>query len=184
MKSKVRLDLFDSTRGYSRGRSAWYFAVWLVVKHFFFLTSLPWPVSFKVWLLRLFGAEVGKGAILKPRINIHLPWKLKIGDHCWIGEEVCILNFEPVVLGSHVCVSQRAFLCAGNHDFREPSLPFRNAPITIGDGVWVGSNCFVAPNVSIGVDTVITACSVVTRNMPEGMVCSGNPCVPLKPRWN
>ena len=134
-------------------------------------------------VLRVFGARVGKGVVIKPRVNIHFPWKLAIGDFTWIGEEVFILNFEPVTIGAHCCVSQRVFLCGGNHDYRVPEMPFRNRPITIHDGAWIGAQCFVAPDVTIGREAVIAACSVVTRSQPAQKICAGHPCVPVKNRW-
>jgi putative colanic acid biosynthesis acetyltransferase WcaF len=149
----------------------------------FFLSPLPWPGSWRRGLLRLFGAKVGRGVVIKPRVNVHLPWKLSIGDYSWIGEEVFILNLEPVSIGAHCCVSQRAFLCTGNHDYRDPAFAYRNAPIAVEDGAWVGAQVFVAPGVMIGGEAVVTAGSVVLRNLPGAMVCSGNPCVPGKKRW-
>jgi putative colanic acid biosynthesis acetyltransferase WcaF len=153
------------------------------VKVAFFLSPLPFPSGPKCAVLRWFGASVGKGVIIKPRINIHFPWKLTIGDFAWIGEEVFILNFEPVSIGAHCCVSQRVFLCTGNHDYRVPNMPYRNRPICVEDGAWVGAQVFVGPGITIGTDTVVTAGSIVTRSLPSGMVCAGNPCSPLRPRW-
>lgn len=181
--TRVRNDRFDPRRGLDRGRPRWVEAAWYLVKCALFLTALPVPGSVKRGALRLFGATVGTGVVIKPRVNIHLPWRLSIGDHAWIGEEVFILNFEPVWVGAHACVSQRVFLCTGNHDYRDPSMPYRNAPIRLEDGVWVGAQCFVGPGVVAGVDAVITAGSVVTRSLPAGAVCAGNPCVPVGSRW-
>lgn len=180
----TRLDQFDATRGLVRGRAKIVEAVWYLVKCAFFLSALPWPSRFKCGLLRWFGAKVGKGVNIKPRVNIHFPWKLELGDWCWLGEEVFILNFEQVKIGAHACVSQRAFLCGGNHDYKDPSFAFRNQPISIGQGAWVGASVFVAPGVHVGDFAVIAAGSVVTRDMPERMVCSGNPCTPQRQRWN
>jgi putative colanic acid biosynthesis acetyltransferase WcaF len=182
-ESRVRLDLFDSTRGLNRGRGRLVELAWYLCKCLFFLSPLPWPNGLKRALLRGFGATVGKGVVIKPRVNIHLPWRLAVGDHAWIGEEVFILNFEPVTVGSHACLSQRAFLCTGNHDYRDPTFPYRNAPIDIREGAWVGAQVFVGPGCSIGTDSVATAGSIVTRDLPPGMVCAGNPCLPVKPRW-
>jgi putative colanic acid biosynthesis acetyltransferase WcaF len=152
-------------------------------KWVFFLTPLPVPSRFKCFVLRCFGAHVGRGIVLKPRVNIHLPWKLTIGDFAWIGEEVFILNLEPVTIGPHCCISQRAFLCTGNHDYREPDMRYRNQPITVEDGAWIGAQSFVGPGVTIHSQAVILAGSIVTRELPEAMICSGNPCRPNKPRW-
>jgi putative colanic acid biosynthesis acetyltransferase WcaF len=182
-KSIVRNDLFDTSIGYELGRSVLVFAAWQGVKWLFLKTVFPWPSGVKVGLLRLFGAKVGKGVCIKPQVNIHLPWKLTVGDFAWIGEEAFILNFEPVKIGSSACISQRAFLCGGNHDYRDPAMKYRNGPIMIGDGAWVGAQVFVGPGVTIGVDAVVTAGNIVTKDLPAGMVCSGNPCVPVKARW-
>ncbi len=181
--TRVRLDRFDPAGGFQRGRSRPVEVAWYLCKVVFFLSAWPWPSRWKAAVLRGFGARIGRGVVIKPRVNIHLPWRLVVGDHAWIGEEVCILNFEPVTIGAHACVSQRAFLCTGNHDFRDVTMPYRNGPITIGDGAWVGAQVFVAPGVEVGVEAVVTAGSVVTRSLPPAMVCSGHPCLPVKPRW-
>jgi putative colanic acid biosynthesis acetyltransferase WcaF len=180
---RVRNDLFDPSKGFDRGRSRWVEATWYLCKIVFFLSAFPWPSWLKVQLLRGFGARVGEGVVLKPRVNIHLPWRLEIGDHAWIGEEAFILNFADVKIGAHCCISQRAFLCTGNHDFREPDMPYRNRPISVEDGAWVGAQCFVGPGVTVGMEAVLTAGSVVTKDVPPAMICGGVPSVPLRPRW-
>jgi len=181
--TRVRLDLFDPTVGLDRGRPRLVEAAWYLTKMIFFLPAIPWPSRLRVALLRVFGAKVGRGVLVRHRTNIHMPWKLEIGDHCWIGEEVWILNLEPVRIGSHCCVSQRAFLCTGNHDYRAVDLRYRNAPITVEDGAWVGAQVFVGPGVVIGREAVLAAGSVVTKDVPSGSVYGGNPAAPLRPRW-
>ncbi|WP_084188378.1 WcaF family extracellular polysaccharide biosynthesis acetyltransferase [Salinisphaera hydrothermalis] len=181
--TRVRNDLFDAKKGLDRGRPKLVEAVWYLLKVAFFLSALPWPSSLKCRILRWFGASIGQGVVIKPRVNIHLPWKLSIGDYSWVGEEACIINFEPLVIGKHCCVSQRAFLCCGNHDYRSPDMAYRNAPIVVEDGVWIGAQVFVGPGVTIGEDAVVTAASAVFSDMNAGMVCAGVPCVATKPRW-
>ncbi len=178
----TRLDTFNPRKGLDRGRAPWVEALWYACKTLFFLSAVPWPSSFKAALLREFGARVGQGVVIKPRVNIHMPWKLSLGDHCWIGEEVFILNFEPVDVGAHACLSQRAFICTGNHDWRASDFAYRNAPIRIGQGAWVGAQAFVGPGVTMGDEAVLTAGSVATRDLPAGQVCGGNPAQALRPR--
>jgi putative colanic acid biosynthesis acetyltransferase WcaF len=180
--SRVKLADFNPD-GFNRGASKLKETCWYIIKVLFFLSALPYPSKLKVILLRMFGAKVGKGVIIKPRVNVHFPWKLKLGDYVWIGEEACILNFENISLGNNVCISQRAFLCGGNHDFRDPSMPFRNAPITLHDGVWIGACCFVAPGISVGIDSVVAAGSIVTMNLDCNGIYRGNPAVYVKSRW-
>ena len=150
----------------------------------FFLSSIPWPYSIKSFVLRLYGAKVGHGLVIKPRVNIHFPWKIVLADHVWIGEEVMILNFEPIVIGAHSCVSQRVFLCTGNHNYRDPHFGYRNSPIFIGSGVWVGAGSIVCPGVTVSDNSVICAGSVVSTDIPENMVCAGNPALPKHFRWS
>jgi putative colanic acid biosynthesis acetyltransferase WcaF len=183
IESKVRLKDFDPTTGLNRGVSKWKEVCWYLIKITFFMTAFPFPKSLKVFLLKFFGAKVGKGLIIKPRVNIHFPWKLEIGDHVWIGEEVFILNFEKVSIENNVCISQRAFLCGGNHDYRNPTMPYRNGPINLKEGSWIGACCFIGPNVTIGVDTVITVGSVVTANVESNLVCRIMPAEFKKQRW-
>lgn len=181
--TRVRNDLFDPAIGLDRGRPKPVEAAWYLLKCLVFLTPLPFPSAIKRNVLRWFGAHIGCGVVIKPRVNIHFPWKLSVGDHAWIGEEVFILNFEPVTIGAHCCISQRVFLCAGNHDYRQPNMPYRNQPVVVEDGAWVGAQTFVAPGVTIGCEAVIAAGSVVAHDQPARMVCAGNPSVPVKSRW-
>jgi putative colanic acid biosynthesis acetyltransferase WcaF len=183
MKSKVNLSNFDATIGLKRGASLLTEISWYLVKMFFFLSAFPYPSKFKVYLLRSFGAKIGVGVVIKPRVNIHFPWKLKIGSDVWIGEEAYFLNFEMLTIGDNVCVSQRTFLCGGNHDYKIFSMPYRNGPITLEDGCWVGANSFVGPNVIIGCDTVVSAGSVVAQSLAENGIYRGNPAVFIKERW-
>jgi len=182
--SRVRNDLFDRNEGFDLGRPRAVFAIWYLVKCAFFLSALPWPSRLKTWLLRLFGAEVGRGVYWKPRVNIHIPWNLKLGDYTWVGEEVNIINFAPVVVGAHCCLSQRSMLCSGNHDYRSADMRYRHAPIVIEDGVWIGAAAFVGPGVTIGTDAVISAMSVVSQSVEGGMVCAVQPCKPVRRRWS
>jgi putative colanic acid biosynthesis acetyltransferase WcaF len=179
-KSRVRLDAFRPSA--NRGASRTTEVLWYLVKVAFFLTAIPWPSSLKSALLRGFGARIGQGVVTAPRVNIHMPWKLTVGDHSWIGEEVFLLSLEPITIGSNVCLSQRSFLCAGNHDYTSPTFDYMGAPITIKDGAWIGAQSFVGPGVTVGVDTVVTAGSVVVGSLPDRQVCSGNPCVPVRVR--
>ena len=157
--------------------------IWYLAKMMFFLSSFPWPYRVKIFILRMFGAKCGKRVIIKPRVNIHFPWKLKISDDVWIGEEVFILNFEQVTIEDNVCISQRAFLCGGNHDYRDISFKYLNGPIKIESGSWVGAQSFIGPNVILRKGCVVVAGSIVSKEMPADMVCGGNPCKPLKSRW-
>lgn len=181
--SRVQLGSFDANKNFSRGASKPKEAVWYIIKVIFFLSALPFPYRFKAWLLRMFGAKIGRGVIIKPRVNIHFPWKLSIGNDVWIGEEVFMLNFEQLTIGDNVCVSQRVLLCGGNHNYKDPEMPYRNGPISLHNGCWIGAACFVGPNVTVGTDTVVAAGSIVSKSLYENAVYSGNPLSFIKHRW-
>jgi putative colanic acid biosynthesis acetyltransferase WcaF len=180
--SKVRLKDFDRTAGLNRV-NRFTEVSWYLVKMCFFLTAIPFPNKIKLFFLKQYKAKVGKRITIKPRVNIHMPWNLQIGDDVWIGEEVLILNVQFTTIGSNVCISQRAFLCAGNHDYRDPAMANRYGPINLMDGVWVGAGSIIGPGVTIATDTVVTAGSVVTENLSENAVYKGNPAVYQNQRW-
>ena len=152
----------------------------MVVKCLFFLNPVPWPSAVRVALLRAFGAKVGQGVVVRSQANITFPWRLSAGDHVWIGEEVLILSLAPVTLESNVCISQRAFLCTGSHDFRAPNFNLVTKPITIRSGSWVAAQVFVAPGVEIGEGSMVAAGSVVLENVPPKSLVRGNPATVVK----
>ena len=159
--------------GFDRGASRLKEALWVLARWAFFDTSFPWPSSLRRFLLRLFGALIGRGVVIRAKVNVTFPWRLTVGDHVWLGEEVLILSLAPVTLESSVCISQRAFLCTGSHDYRKPSFDLITKPITIRQGAWVAAQAFIAPGVEIGPGAVIGAGSVVTDNVPAGTIVRG-----------
>ena len=156
--------------------------VWNFVALIFFRLS-PRPFhQWRVFLLRLFGAKIGKGVRVYPAVNVWAPWNLEIGDECGIAGGVTLYNQGKITLGKRSVISQGAHLVAGTHDYTNYGFPLITKPIHIGDHVWVAAEAFVHPGVTIGTGCVIGARSVVVKDMPEWMVCSGHPCKPLKER--
>jgi putative colanic acid biosynthesis acetyltransferase WcaF len=166
--------------GFDRGAAAWKEALWLLVKWAFFQTVLPWPSAWRAFLLRLFGATVGRGVVIRGNVNITFPWRVTLGDQVWLGEEVLILSLAPVVIEDSVCVSQRAFLCTGSHDYTKVAFDLIVKPITLRRGAWVAAQAFVAPGVEIGAGSVLSAGSVAVENVPPGVIVRGNPAVVAK----
>jgi putative colanic acid biosynthesis acetyltransferase WcaF len=150
--------------------AAWYF-IGLPLLESHFLTS----ARVRRGLLRLFGARVGKAVYIKPGLRVKFPWFLEIGDHCWLGEDLWIDNLAPVAIKSHVCISQGAYLCTGNHDWTSPVMKLFTRGIVCESGCWVGAKALVGPGVVIGRRSVITAGSVVTKPVPPDEIHSGNP---------
>lgn len=164
-----------TTGDFNRGAPRWKEMLWLLTKCVFFENALPWPSQLRVALLRAFGAKAGKGVIIRAKVNITFPWRLTLGDYVWIGEEVLILSLAPVTLESHICISQRAFLCTGSHRFHSPGFDLVTKPITVRNGSWIAAQAFIAPGVEIGPDSMVAAGSVVLETVPPSTVVIGNP---------
>lgn len=157
-------------------------SLWYFTNVLFFLNPL-FPFSgFKVILLRLFGAVIGKGVLIKPGVNIKYPWMLEIGDHCWIGEKVWIDNLGEVKIGNNVCISQGAMLLCGNHDYTRESFDLITKEIILEDGVWIGAQSIVTPGIICRTHSILTVNSVATRNMDPYFIYQGNPAIKVRAR--
>ncbi|MGU3432713.1 putative colanic acid biosynthesis acetyltransferase [Actinomycetes bacterium M1A6_2h] len=163
-----RRSLADFTGvGYDKGRGRVTQVLWLAASGA--VTTRWWcPHGLRVGILRAFGARIGTGTLIRHNVRIHWPWKLDVGDHSWIGEGVWILNLEPVTIGSNVCVSQDVLLCTGSHDRTSPSFEFDNAPITLGDEVWIAARATVLRGVHIGEGAVVGATALVASDVAAG----------------
>ena len=167
-------------RGYDRGRGRGWQAAWLACQWAFCKPSFV-PARARAALLRAFGARLGVGVIVRDNVTIHWPWKLTVGDHTWIGAGTWILNLEPVVIGRDTCISQGVLLCTGSHDRHSPTFEFDNAPIRIGDEVWVAARATVLRGVEVGDGAVIGACALVTGDVVAGatvLAPAGSPIGP------
>lgn len=158
-------------------RICWYFTSLLVFQHGLFPFS-----PLKVFLLRLFGARVGQGVLIKPNVSIKYPWKLQVGDHVWVGEQVWIDNLAPVIIGDNVCLSQGAFLLTGNHNYSVPHFDLIVKQIILEEGVWIGAMAIVCPGVSCGSHSVLAVGSIATKDLQPYTIYQGNPAQKVKER--
>ena len=165
----VRNDLFQPT-GYDRGRSKFVEILWYFAKVWFFLSPWPWPNSLKRYLLIKFGAKVGKKPYIRPRVSIHCPWKLTIGDYCWIGDNCEILNLERVTLEDHVALAHEVYIAAASHNIRSKTMAYANKPVLIKRGTWVATRTLIGPGVIIGENCVVGAGSIVLKSFPDNSI--------------
>jgi putative colanic acid biosynthesis acetyltransferase WcaF len=156
-------------------------AIWFCVSACFFLSYFPFS-GLKIVLLRLFGAEVGEGVIIKPAVNIKYPWKLRIGNHVWIGEKAWIDNLDFVTIGDHCCISQGAYILCGNHNYKKHTFDLLTSAVTLEAGVWIGAKAVVCPGVICRSHAVLTAGSVAVGQLSSFGVYQGNPAVKVKER--
>jgi putative colanic acid biosynthesis acetyltransferase WcaF len=173
----VDLRKYDQSN-FDRGRPGWLILVWWFVQAIAFpLTPHPFN-RIRRWLLRLFGAKIGRGVIIRPTARFTYPWKIEIGDYSWIGDEAVLYSLDRIAIGQHCVISQKSYLCTGTHDPQDPAFRLITASVIVNNGVWIAADCFVGPGVEIGANALIGARSSVFKDMPAGFVCTGTPCLP------
>ena len=138
--------------------------------------------SWRSFLLRCFGAKVGRGVHVYPKVAIWAPWNLELADECGVANGATLYSQGTINIGKRVVISQGAHLCAGTHDYNQPGFPLITKPIQIGDFAWIAAESFIHPGITVGDGCVIGARSVVTMDMPAWMICAGHPCKPIKER--
>jgi putative colanic acid biosynthesis acetyltransferase WcaF len=178
---RVDLSQFDNSR-YQVGRSLPWQLLWFFLGLPLLRSALIPFSAFRCVLLRAFGAEIGDGVVIKPGVRVKYPWKLRVGNHCWIGEDAWIDNIAQVSIHSHVCISQGVYLCTGNHDWSDPAFALVERPIEIHEGAWVAAGAILGPGVVIGECAIAGLGSVVSGPIPPYEVHSGNPAVYVRRR--
>ncbi len=155
--------------GYDKGKPWVHQALWFACLN---LVFVKWwcPARLRVGLLRAFGAKVGQGVLIRHRVRVLWPWKLEIGDACWVGEGAWLLNLERITLEANVCLSQESFICTGSHDRASPSFAFDNGPIKLCEGAWVGARAIILRGVTVGPGAVVAAGRVAAKDVEGGKV--------------
>lgn len=169
-----------SARKYTRGEMALR-VLWLPGQYLLRWSPRPF-FGWRRWVLRLFGATVGRDVHVHNSTRITMPWNLTLGDWAAIGEDVLVYNLGPITIGERATVSHRAHLCAGTHDYRQPDLPLLKPPVTVGPQAWVCADAFVGPGVTVGEGAVVGAAAVAMRDVAPWTVVAGNPAQPVKDR--
>lgn len=165
-----------------RGKNAFIVQLWWIVQGVFFKNSPQFMYGFRRFLLRLFGAKIGKDVILRPSVKTTYPWKVTIGDYSWIGDDVNLYSLGEIDIGKNVVISQKSYICTGSHDYLQSDFPIFAKKITIKDGCWLATDVFVAPGITIEKGSVIGSRSSVYKNIPANKVCIGNPAKIIRER--
>jgi putative colanic acid biosynthesis acetyltransferase WcaF len=177
----MRLDQYNIS-SYTPGAPYWKQLLWyylgspFVQSHFIPLSAI------KVWVLRWFGAQIGRGVRIKPGVKVKFPWRLSVGNFVWIGENAWIDNLAYVTLESHVCLSQDVYLCTGNHDWSHPTFKLMTAPIHIQEGSWIAAKSVIGPGVTVGRGAVLALGGVTGRCLEAMTIYAGNPAQAIKSR--
>lgn len=176
-----KLTLFKLPNGF-RGRGAITVQIWWFIQATLFALSPQFMYGWRNFLLRRFGAKIGKNVIIRPSVRITYPWKLEVKDNAWIGDFVDLYTLGEISIGKDTVISQKSYLCTGSHNYSVKAFDIYAKPIVIEDEAWVATDVFIAPGVIIGKGAVIGSRSSVYKNIPEGMICFGNPAKPIKAR--
>lgn len=156
--------------------------IWYYINALLFDSWILPHSGVKCFLLRLFGAKIGNGVVIKPRVNIKYPWNLLVGDNVWLGEGCWIDNLALITIGSNVCVSQDAYLLTGNHDYKDIKFSLIVKEIHLEDGVWIGAKAIVCPGVRVGMNAVLSVGSVLRNDAEPDSIYQGNFAIRVKGR--
>ncbi|HTJ52533.1 MAG TPA: WcaF family extracellular polysaccharide biosynthesis acetyltransferase [Cyclobacteriaceae bacterium] len=178
---KVNLQEY-SNEHYNPGAGMLKRLCWYVTNSIFFNSPILVPGALKTFLLRTFGAHVGKGVTIKPGVNIKYPWLLTIGNYVWIGEKVWIDCLTKVTIGDNVCLSQGSMLLTGNHNYNKTTFDLVIGQIILEEGVWIGAKSVVCPGVTCFSHSVLSVLSVATSDLEAYGIYQGNPAVKKKVR--
>lgn len=179
---KVNLRNFKQNIEISGGKSKITKLLWFYVSAIIFQSSLFPFSSFKCYLLRIFGSKIGDNVNIKPNIYIKFPWRLEIGENCWIGEKVWIANEAKVIIGDNVCISHEVLIMTGGHSYKKANFDVYANPITIKDGVWLGAQSSVGGNITIESHAILSMKSVANANLEPYSIYRGNPAVKIRER--
>ncbi|MEB3336723.1 MAG: WcaF family extracellular polysaccharide biosynthesis acetyltransferase [Leptolyngbyaceae bacterium] len=167
---------------YTPGAPLWKQLAWYFLGEPIFRSHWLPLSGIKVWILRLFGTQVGQHVRIKPGVRVKFPWRLTGGDYVWIGEDVWLDNVAPITLESHICLSQGVYLCTGNHNWSHPHFELIPAPIHIEEGSWIAAKATIGPGVTIGRGAVLCLGGVAAKSLQPMTIYAGNPALPIKER--
>lgn len=165
-----------------RGASIWVVQLWWVIQSTLFGMSPQFMFAWRNFLLGCFGARIGKGVKIRSSVKITYPWKLVIGDNSWVGDDCDLYTLGKITIGKNVAIAHRVYICTGTHNYKSLSFDILAEDVVIEDEVWIPNDVFIGPGVTIGFGSVVGTRSTVLHNLPGGMICYGNPAIPIKAR--
>lgn len=165
-----------------RGKSKITVQLWWIVQGTLFALSPQFFYGWRRFLLRMFGAKIGKGVLLRATVKVTYPWNIEIGDYSWIGEDNVLYSLGKIKIGSHVALAHKVYINTGGHQYDKVSFDIFSEPVVIEDECWLTNDVYVAPGVTIGKGSIIAARSSVLKSMPGGKICVGTPAIAIKDR--
>jgi len=165
-----------------RGKSKITVQLWWIVQGTLFALSPQFFYGWRRFLLRSFGAKIGKGVLLRSSVKVTYPWNIEIGDYSWIGEDNVLYSLGKIKIGSNVALAHKVYINTGGHEYDKISFDIFSKPVVIEDECWLTNDVYVAPGVTIGKGSIIAARSSVLKSMPGGKICIGTPAIAIKDR--
>lgn len=178
---KTDLSLYNN-HPYHPGGNALKRFLWHYTSIFFFRSGLFPVYGLKIFLLKMFGAKMGRNISIKPHVNIKYPWNLTVGDNVWIGENVWLDSLLMITIGQNACISQGAILLTGSHNYKKSTFDLITGPVTLEEGVWIGAGAIVNQGITVASHAMLTSGSVATKNMEAYTVYQGNPAIKTNSR--
>jgi putative colanic acid biosynthesis acetyltransferase WcaF len=178
-KGSVDLASFDNA-WYHPGRSVPVRLAWMLANRVFLQTTFPWPSGIKARLLRAFGARVGRGVVIKPRVNVKYPWHLSVGDHSWIGEGVWLDSLAHIRIGANACLSQGVMIETGNHDWSRTTFDLVVKEVVVEDGAWAAVRSLLLPGSRLATHSILGAGAVLSGDTEPYGIYAGNPASQVK----
>lgn len=167
---------------YNRGKSGLYILLWWFIQGTVFRFSLHNMYKYRRFILKLFGASIGKNVIIRSSAKFHYPWKVEIGDNSWIGDNVYFHSVDKISIGANCVISQNTYINTASHDISDEAFGLIIKEVKVMDGAWVSAGCFINYGVTINKNAVVGSMSNVTKDLPENSICYGNPCKVIRPR--
>jgi putative colanic acid biosynthesis acetyltransferase WcaF len=165
-----------------RGKSKMTVQLWWIVQSTLFAWSPQVLYGWRRFLLRLFGAKIGKGVLVRATAKITYPWNVEIGDYSWIGDDNVLYSLGKISIGKNVALAHKVYLNTGGHEYKKSTFDIFSKPVVVEDECWLTNDVYVAPGVTIGKGSIIAARSSVLKSMPSGKVCVGTPAIAIKDR--
>jgi putative colanic acid biosynthesis acetyltransferase WcaF len=156
--------------------------LWWISESILFRPSPHFMKKWRINLLRLFGAKIGKNCFIESTVKIFFPWNIEMGDSSAVNFGATLYALDKIKIGNFVSISQGVHINTASHDYRSPTFTLITKPVIIKDGAFIGTETYINFGITVNEMAVIGARSVVTKDIPANMVCVGHPCKPIKER--
>lgn len=181
MEQYQDLNIFEVPASF-RGKSKFLIQLWWVVQETIFAWSPQILYQWRAFLLRLFGASIGKNVKIRASVRITYPWLISIGDYSWVGDDCVLYSLGKINIGRNVAIAHQVYINTGGHDYEKITFDIFSKPVHIEDECWITNDVYIAPGVTIGKGSIVSARSSVLKSLPSGKICVGTPAMPIRDR--